>query len=117
MIAEMPVDTFIAQSSQHFVRVRGPQLADLIPVLQGAGATAAPDDDGALSVVGMEASAIGDLAGAHQVVLHELWPQSASLEEAFMELTHDSVEYRGDAPLPPMASSDPHRSAEKVRSA
>ena len=117
MIAEMPVDTFIAQSSQHFVRVRGPQLAGLIPVLQGAGATVAPDDDGALSVVGMEASAIGDLAGAHQVVLHELSPQSASLEEAFMELTHDSVEYRGDAPLPPMASSDPHRSAEKVRSA
>jgi ABC-2 type transport system ATP-binding protein len=117
MIAEMPVATFIAQSSQHFVRVRGPQLAGLIPVLQGAGATVARDDDGALSVVGLEASAIGDLAGAHQVVLHELSPQAASLEEAFMELTHDSVEYRGDAPPPPRGSSDPRRSVEKVRSA
>ena len=117
MISEMPVATFIAQSSQHFVRVRGPQLAGLTPVLQGAGATVARDDDGALSVVGLEASAIGDLAGAHQLVLHELSPQAASLEEAFMELTHDSVEYRGDAPPPPRGSSGPRRSAEKVRSA
>jgi ABC-2 type transport system ATP-binding protein len=116
MIAEMPVAAFIAQSSQHFVRVRGPKLASLIPVLQGAGAAVTTDDDGAVSVVGLEASVIGDLAGANQLVLHELSPQSASLEEAFMELTHDSVEYRGDPQPPPKESVDQFRSTEKVRS-
>jgi ABC-2 type transport system ATP-binding protein len=117
MIAEMPVAEFIAQSSQHFVRVRGPHLDSLVPVLQGAGATVTGDDDGALSVVGLDASGIGDLAGAHQVVLHELSTQSASLEEAFMELTHDSVEYRGGAPLAPNRSIVEPATAEKVRSA
>jgi ABC-2 type transport system ATP-binding protein len=77
----------------------------------------ATDEEDALSVVGLEASTIGDLAGAHQVVLHELSLQAASLEEAFMELTHDSVEYRGDAPPPPGGSTGPRRSAEKVTSA
>jgi ABC-2 type transport system ATP-binding protein len=117
MIAEMPVAEFIAQSSQHFVRVRGPYLDSLVPVLQGAGATVTGDDDGGLSVVGLDASGIGDLAGAHQVILHELSPQSASLEEAFMELTHDSVEYRGDAALAPDRSIVEPATAEKVRSA
>jgi ABC-2 type transport system ATP-binding protein len=70
-----------------------------------------------LSVVGLDASAVGDLAGAYQVVLHELSPQSASLEEAFMELTHDSVEYRGDAPLSPSRSIVEPATAEKVRTA
>ncbi|HEX4246184.1 MAG TPA: ABC transporter ATP-binding protein [Acidimicrobiales bacterium] len=116
MIAEMPVAEFIAQSSQHFVRVRGPQLAGLIPVLQRAGATVTTDEDGALSVVDLEASAIGDLAGESQIVLHELSIQSASLEEAFMELTHDSVEYRGDAPPTPRPSGEQLRSSEKVSS-
>ncbi|HEX4218320.1 MAG TPA: ABC transporter ATP-binding protein [Acidimicrobiales bacterium] len=116
MIAEMPVAAFIAQSSQHFVRVRAPHLAALVPVLHGAGATVTTDDDGALSVVGLEASVIGDLAGANQLVLHELSPQSASLEEAFMELTHDSVEYRGDAQPPPREPADQFRSTEKVSS-
>ena len=44
-------------------------------------------------MVGMNSAAIGDLAAANGFVLHELATQRASLEEAFMELTHDSVEY------------------------
>jgi ABC-2 type transport system ATP-binding protein len=114
MIAEMPVSEFIAQSSQHFVRVRGPHVDSLVPALQGAGATVTGDEDGGLSVVGLDASAVGDLAGAFQVVLHELSPQSASLEEAFMELTHDSVEYRGDGSLASGRSIDQPATAEKV---
>jgi ABC-2 type transport system ATP-binding protein len=114
LIAEMPVSEFIAQSSQHFVRVRGPHVDSLVPALQGAGATVTGDEDGGLSVVGLDASAVGDLAGAFQVVLHELSPQSASLEEAFMELTHDSVEYRGDGSLASGRSIDQPATAEKV---
>jgi ABC-2 type transport system ATP-binding protein len=48
----------------------------------------------------MAEAAIGDLALAEGVALHELAPQSASLEEAFMELTDESVEYRGGTTTP-----------------
>jgi hypothetical protein len=46
----------------------------------------------------MDAPAVGELSAASGIVLHELTPQTGSLEEAFMELTHDSVEFRGDDP-------------------
>ena len=55
--------------------------------------TVTTTDDGALIVRGMEAAEIGEKAAAARVVLHELTPQRASLEEAFMELTRGSVEY------------------------
>jgi len=58
--------------------------------------------DGSLSVRGMDEVAIGELAATIPVVLHELAPQSASLEEAFMELTESSVEYHGTATTDPM---------------
>ena len=44
-------------------------------------------------MAGLDAAAIGEMAAANAIVLHELTPQKASLEEAFMELTSDSVEY------------------------
>ena len=53
------------------------------------------EEDGSYSVSGLDAAAIGTLAGDAGLHLHELSPQMASLEEAFMELTRDSVEYRG----------------------
>jgi ABC-2 type transport system ATP-binding protein len=56
-----------------------------------------PSDEqaAALSVTGLEAPRIGEIAAANRIVLHELTPQLASLEEAFMELTAGSVEYGG----------------------
>jgi ABC-2 type transport system ATP-binding protein len=51
------------------------------------------DNTGALVVAGLDAPRIGELAAAGGVVLHELAPRRASLEEAFMELTQDSVEF------------------------
>jgi len=48
-------------------------------------------------VTGVSASAIGELSGRSGIFLHELSPQAASLEEAFMELTRVSVEYHGSA--------------------
>ena len=46
-----------------------------------------------LEVIGMSSDDIGNLAAANAIALHELTPQQASLEEAFMTLTRDSVEY------------------------
>ena len=53
------------------------------------------EDDGALSISGYSAADIGELAGASGIYLHELSPQRASLEDAFMGLTRDRVEYHG----------------------
>jgi ABC-2 type transport system ATP-binding protein len=94
LIAEMPVADFIAQSSQQFVRVRTVQPNEFTEAMQSNGATVMQEEDGALSVVGLNAEQIGDIAFDRQLPLRELSPQLASLEEAFMELTQDSVEYR-----------------------
>ena len=96
LIAEMPVTEFIAQSSQQFVRVRTLQPEELREAMRPSGATVVQEEDGALSVSGLSAQEIGDIAFDRRLALHELSPQLASLEEAFMELTQDSVEYRGE---------------------
>jgi ABC-2 type transport system ATP-binding protein len=96
LIAEMPVDEFIAQSSEQVVRVRTPQPDEFSEVMRAKGATVVQGDDGAITVAGLNAREIGDIAFVEQVPLHELSPQLASLEEAFMEMTHDSVDYRGE---------------------
>jgi ABC-2 type transport system ATP-binding protein len=56
--------------------------------------TATPVEPGVLEVEGVDAAAIGDLALQRHIAIHELTPQQASLEEAFMELTRDDLEYR-----------------------
>jgi ABC-2 type transport system ATP-binding protein len=98
LIAEMAVSDFIAQSSRQFVRVRTRQCEVLTRELESTGATVVPEEDGGLAVTGVPAAEIGAVASAYGVVLEELSPQSASLEEAFMELTHDSVEYGAGEP-------------------
>jgi ABC-2 type transport system ATP-binding protein len=101
LIAAGSTSEFIAESSGRFVRVRSPQRDELEALLRSKGALVRRETDGALAVSAMPAPAIGDLAGANGMVLHELAPQSASLEEAFMELTRDSVEFHGEAVLDP----------------
>jgi len=95
LIAQVPIDELLAQSAQRYVRVRSPEIQKLKAALEHAGATTALGEDGSLSVGGLDEIAIGELAAGIPVVLHELAPQSASLEEAFMELTEESVEYHG----------------------
>ena len=65
----------------------------LVPRLAAAGASVTTEADGAVIVGGLEAAAIGDLAFAANAPVHELSPQEASLEEAFMELTQDETEF------------------------
>jgi ABC-2 type transport system ATP-binding protein len=97
LLAETSVDDLIRGSSQNYVRVRSLQDAALTALVTAKGGSSHADADGALAVTGLDASAIGDIAGANGIVLHELSPQEPSLEEAYMELTHDSVEYRAAA--------------------
>jgi ABC-2 type transport system ATP-binding protein len=98
LLTESSVDDLISGSSGNFVRVRSPQHKKLAALVIARGGQATADDDGALAVTGMTAAAIGDLAAVKGIVLHELSSQDASLEEAYMELTHDSVEYRANGP-------------------
>ncbi len=95
LIAQLPTSELLAQSSQRFVRVRSPEVARLQATLDREGAVTSAEDDGSLSVRGLDEVAIGELAATIPVVLHELAPQSASLEEAYMELTEESVEFHG----------------------
>ncbi|WP_416981043.1 ATP-binding cassette domain-containing protein [Streptomyces sp. T028] len=93
LLSAGPLTDFVAQSSRHSVRVRSPQAAPLREVLVGDGVSITSNEPGVLDVTGLEAAEIGERAAAAGVVLHELHRQEASLEEAFMELTRDAVEY------------------------
>jgi ABC-2 type transport system ATP-binding protein len=94
LVADTSMAAFLAGSSQNGVVVRTPHTADLVPVLLCAGGSVSQDaTDGPLTVRGLSAEEIGALAGRHGFWLYELATQRASLEEAFMELTADAVEY------------------------
>jgi ABC-2 type transport system ATP-binding protein len=95
LIAAVPVAELLGRSSQRYVRVCSPELATLRAALADRGAQTMLEDDGALRVLGMDAVTIGDVAASLQVTLHELSPRSASLEEAFMELTEETIEFHG----------------------
>ncbi|HWH12683.1 MAG TPA: ATP-binding cassette domain-containing protein [Solirubrobacteraceae bacterium] len=96
LIAETTVDEFLKGGTGNFVRVRSPQADQLVRLLKAQGVTAVRDPDGALSVTGVKLEAVGDLAGANGLTLHELSAHTASLEDTFMELTRDSVDFRTD---------------------
>jgi ABC-2 type transport system ATP-binding protein len=93
LIADCATDEFIARSSQRSVLVKSPDAARLTELITAEGGLVKADNGQALTVGGLPAPRIGELAAREGLVLHELTPQLASLEEAFMELTRDSVEY------------------------
>ena len=95
LIADEPMAALLAEGSGRVVRVRTPDLERFSGLLVARGATIAPGGDGTVSVSGIGADAIGDLAAEEGVRLHELTPLTASLEEAFMDLTRESVEFHG----------------------
>ena len=93
LIADTSVSDFVTGKGQVRSRVRVPDPARLTTLVTERGASVATDHDGALLVSGLLAADIGELAAANQLVLHELTPVQASLEEVFMELTRDSVDF------------------------
>ncbi len=97
LIADSSVDDVIKASSGRAVLVRTPDGPALRARLENAGASIEARPDGAMMVQGLEAPAIGKLAADGGTVLYELTPQEVSLEEAFMELTQDSVEFHAGA--------------------
>jgi len=98
LIADCTMNEFIAQSSGAAARVRTPSPDQLALALAAKGGEAAADGDGTLLVRGLTTEAIGDIAFEQGIRVHELSMLRASLEEAFMELTADSVEYHAGVP-------------------
>jgi ABC-2 type transport system ATP-binding protein len=101
LIADCTMNEFIARSSGAAVRVQTPSPDQLALALAAMGGEATPGGDGTLLVRGLTTGAIGDIAFEQGIRVHELSMLRASLEEAFMELTADSVEYRAGVPDAP----------------
>jgi ABC-2 type transport system ATP-binding protein len=119
LLADCTMEEFIARSSGQTVRVSTPQREQLAKAVAEAGGAVIPGGDGVggdgvggdgpLTVSGLNATQVGDIAFEHGVRLHELTVVRASLEAAFMELTADSVEYRaaGDKQGQPPGAGEP----------
>jgi ABC-2 type transport system ATP-binding protein len=95
LLADLPIGELLG--AQAVVRVRTPAVRLLAAALARSGADVVAEDDGALRVSGLEAAAVGEVAYAAGVPLHELTRVTASLEAAYLALTHDEVEYRAVA--------------------
>ncbi|WP_251094970.1 ATP-binding cassette domain-containing protein [Streptomyces sp. Caat 7-52] len=93
LLADTSMADFIQANSRSYVRIRCPQRERLLDVLHQAGITVVEAGGEALEVAGGKAEQIGELAARYGLVLHELSPRQASLEEAFMQLTAEAVEY------------------------
>ncbi|MDQ1683087.1 MAG: type transport system ATP-binding protein, partial [Frankiaceae bacterium] len=99
LIADTSVQDFIDGASRNLVRVRSPRMAELAQLLATTGGVVTTVEGG-VDVAGLSAAQIGDAAAANGIAVHELTPLQASLEEAFMDMTRDSVEFHAvdDAP-------------------
>jgi ABC-2 type transport system ATP-binding protein len=98
LLADMSTADFIANNSRAHTRVRSPQGEQLAAALTARGGQLTRND-GYLEVDGMSTDQVGDIAAAERLTVHELFTQRSSLEEAFMELTRDSVEYHAAVPV------------------
>jgi ABC-2 type transport system ATP-binding protein len=102
LLADVPTAELIESSTRHDVLLRSPRAAELAHLIAARGGTATPQPatsqvDGALVVTGLDAAAVGELAAANGIALHALVPRQASLEDAYLDLTGGSTDYRTGA--------------------
>ena len=112
LLADMSTADFIAKNSEARTRVRAPQAEELAAAL-GARGGRVNRVDGYLEVEGMTTDQVGDVAAAHGLTVHELFTQRSSLEEAFMEMTRDSVEYHAGVPSGDGGAAEPALSSAR----
>ena len=99
IIADAPVADIISGSARTSVRLRSPRAEQLAELLRGPDVTITSTELGLLSITGLQAPTIGEAAARAGIPLHELTPVAASLEEAYMDLTQDDVEYHTGTPV------------------
>jgi ABC-2 type transport system ATP-binding protein len=98
LIADSSVDDFVTTYARRWVRVRSPRMKALAPALERQGATIEWDGPVMADVQGLTAATVGDTAAHLGIALHELSPQSSSLEEAFLEGTRAAQDFTAGAP-------------------
>jgi ABC-2 type transport system ATP-binding protein len=98
LVADAPLSQFVQDGAPQQVVVRSPGAGRLAALLARHGAEVTTQAGGELAVSGVGAAEIGELASAHRITLHELSPRLATLEEAYMDLTRDSLDYRSALP-------------------
>ena len=94
LVANGKVADFVAASGLGTVEVTSPDLSDLVPVLEERGATVIGTGE-TVTVTGLDAASVGDVAHEVGARLHQLVTRQASLEEAFLSATGDDEEFRG----------------------
>lgn len=94
VLADAPLPELVRSWTRNTVRVRTPRPADLAAAVGGPEVEIVSSAPDLLDIVGLPAARIGDLAAARGIPLHELTPTTGSLEDAYLALTGDSVEYR-----------------------
>jgi ABC-2 type transport system ATP-binding protein len=94
LIADTTTARLIESSARKDVLVRSPRAGELAELMAARGATVTRQDDGALAVTGLDAPGIGDLAASRGIAVHALIPRAASLEDAYLDLTGESVDFR-----------------------
>jgi ABC-2 type transport system ATP-binding protein len=97
LIADTSVGDFVARHQGDAVRIVTPTPQRFVAALSRTGVRPSVEKDGAIVVSGLSSADIGELAADQELTVHELTPLRASLEDVFMELTSDSVEYRAQA--------------------
>jgi ABC-2 type transport system ATP-binding protein len=103
LIADTTTAELIHSSQRKDVLLRTPRAAEMAKLLTARGATVTREDDDApaLAVTGLDASAIGDLAASHGIAVHALIPRTASLEDAYLDLTGEAADFRTASPPRP----------------
>lgn len=94
LVADMPMNAFTQRSTLSHVRVVSTQAKHLVPHLRARGAVVTNGTPNELTITGLDAAAVGAIAFEQRILLNELSTQRASLEDAYMEITRNSVEYR-----------------------
>ena len=94
VLADAPLEELVRAWTTTTVRVRSPRLSDLVSAVAGPATEIVSTSPETVDVVGLPASRIGDIAAEQAIPLHELTPITGSLEDAYLALTGDSVEYR-----------------------
>ncbi len=113
VLANAPVADVVAGASGAKVKVRSPRAGELEELLRKTGATVTVSEPGLLDVTGATAHEVGDAAAQAGLPLHELTPVSSSLEDAYLQLTADEVEYHST----PVGSSLPSGAAPQTQGA
>ena len=96
-LEQSTVGDFVDRYADRWVRVQSPNAAALVAPITAAGGVVASVTTSTLDVRGLDCVSIGEMAALRQVVLHELSPQTGSLEDAFLSVTAAAQEYRSAA--------------------